>query len=303
MLASIATSWATLLSLPFAEPAAVGNLIVTDVTTSSVSLSWAQPEGKVTWYIVRWAGGEDTTTETSFVIRNLTPGSQYNISVAAVAGVASNEGDGGSAVTFTRKFRPTSDLESSPLLNTTYVWCAGPEKPGNIMLTSRGTDYLSIRWSLLKGKFQYFRVNVSEAQSGSVYYNETKANTADIIGLGPGRIFAITVSTVAGNFTEASEEYRFATCKFTIGLSSSNGPHKLTYRACGCQSPTLLVPSSAGRQTRLSRWSGRLLHWWTARQTSDTMSPTNPAAEKWKISPRLSTTQSCPIFPLELFTI
>lgn len=101
------------MSLPFAEPAAVENLIVTDVTTSSVSLSWAQPGGNVTWYIVRWAGGENTTTETSFVITNLTPGSQYSISVVAVAGVASNEGDGASTVTFTRKFRPTSDLESS----------------------------------------------------------------------------------------------------------------------------------------------------------------------------------------------
>lgn len=86
------------------------------------------------------------------------------------------------------------------------------------MLTSRGTDNLSIRWSLLKGNFQYFRVNVTQADSGSLFYNETKANTVDITGLSPGRIFAIAVSTVAGNFAEASEEHQFATGKFNIPL-------------------------------------------------------------------------------------
>lgn len=94
--------------------------------------------------------------------------------------------------------------------------CAGPAKTENITLASQGTDHLSIRWSLLNGDFQFFRVNATRVDSGSVYSSDTKATTSNITGLYPGRLFAITVFTVAGNFVEASEEYRFATSKFNI---------------------------------------------------------------------------------------
>lgn len=96
-------------SLASAEPAVVGNLSVTNVTTSSLSLSWAEPEGSATSYTIRLAGEgvnvENSTSETSFVIEDLTPGSQYNISVAAVAVAPSNEGERAFTSTFTRKFR------------------------------------------------------------------------------------------------------------------------------------------------------------------------------------------------------
>ncbi|TWW75630.1 Receptor-type tyrosine-protein phosphatase eta, partial [Takifugu flavidus] len=174
------------------KPAVVGNLTVTNVMTSSLSLSWAEPEGNATLYTIRVAGEgeniENTTTETSFVIKKLTPGSQYNISVAAVAVHPSNEGERASTSTFTR-----------------------PEKPGNIELTERGTVSLSIRWPLPRGKFQHFLVDVNETGSGSVYKNATTANAASITGLGPGRSYAITVTSVAGSFEETSEQYEFAT--------------------------------------------------------------------------------------------
>lgn len=67
--------------------------------------------------------------------------------------------------------------------------------------------------------FQYFRVNVTEVDSASVSYNETtEATSANITGLGPGRFFAITVSTIAGKFSEASKEYQFATGRFSVNL-------------------------------------------------------------------------------------
>lgn len=106
-------------SLTFAEPAAVGNLTVTDVTTSSLSLSWAKPEGNFALYTIRLAAEganvEHNTTETSFVIEDLTPGSQYNISVAAVAVGPSNEGERAFTSTFTRKFRSIGPTVRSTL--------------------------------------------------------------------------------------------------------------------------------------------------------------------------------------------
>lgn len=106
-------------SLTFAEPAVVRNLTVTNVTTSSLSLSWAEPEGNAALYTIRVAGEgkniENTTTETSFVIKELTPGSQYNISVAAVAVDLSKEGERASTSTFTRKFRSIGPTVRSTL--------------------------------------------------------------------------------------------------------------------------------------------------------------------------------------------
>lgn len=94
--------------LAFAEPAVVKTLAVIDVTTSSVSLNWTEPEGNADSYTVQWTVGGVTsnnmTTETSFTIENLIPGSQYNITVAAAAAVnSSNEGERAFITTFTSR--------------------------------------------------------------------------------------------------------------------------------------------------------------------------------------------------------
>lgn len=83
-------------------------------------------------------------------------------------------------------------------------------------MTERGTVSLSIRWTLPRGKFQRFLVDVNKTGSGSVYKNATTANVVNITGLGPGRSYAITVTAVAGSFEETSEKYEFATSKFPI---------------------------------------------------------------------------------------
>lgn len=106
----------THLVLHCAEPAVVGNLSITDVTTSSVSLNWDKPVGNATSYRIQWTLGgstfSDSSTDTSFNITGLTPGSQYNITVSAVAVDSSNEGESILKTTFTRK----SILWETPLI-------------------------------------------------------------------------------------------------------------------------------------------------------------------------------------------
>lgn len=95
------------MSHAFAEPAVVKTLSITEVTTSSVSLIWTQPEGNVTSYLLKWTSGghtaSNTTDDTSFTIIDLTPGVQYDITVAAVAGDLTNKGEGSSRTTFTSR--------------------------------------------------------------------------------------------------------------------------------------------------------------------------------------------------------
>ncbi|XP_049928086.1 receptor-type tyrosine-protein phosphatase eta isoform X2 [Epinephelus moara] len=174
------------------KPDKVRNLSITEVTKSSVSLDWTQPEGNATSYIVQWTAGGDTpnntTTDTSSTIYGLVPGYQYNITVAAVAVNPSNIGEGTLKTTFTE-----------------------PEKPENIRITARGTNYLSISWTLPEGRVDHYVVNISNEELTYLYSNETSANTAHLTGLYPGRIYFIRVASVAGNFMEVSDRASFAT--------------------------------------------------------------------------------------------
>ena len=76
-------------SLSLSEPDVVRNLTVSEITTSSVSLIWAEPEGNSSFYRVQWTGGEinllANMSKTSTIITNLTAGVQYTITVTAVA--------------------------------------------------------------------------------------------------------------------------------------------------------------------------------------------------------------------------
>ncbi|KAK1887148.1 Receptor-type tyrosine-protein phosphatase eta [Dissostichus eleginoides] len=176
----------------FTKPAGVENLSIIAVTNSSVSLTWKQPKGNVSSYSVQWNAIRETLTinnttiETNFHINNLMPGVEYNILVAAVAGNSSNKGAGTLISTFTR-----------------------PEKPENIKITARGTSYLTIEWALLLGRADHYVVNISN----EIYSNSTTTAgmVADFTDLFPGRLYDITVTAVAGNFSETSEQSSFAT--------------------------------------------------------------------------------------------
>ncbi|XP_071395777.1 receptor-type tyrosine-protein phosphatase eta-like [Centroberyx affinis] len=175
------------------KPEVVRNLTVTEVTTSSVSLNWAEPEGNATSYTVQWTAGADalsniTTNDTSIIITELLAGSQYNITVAAVAGYASNEGASSLVTTFTR-----------------------PEKPGNIQVTAKGTDNLNIDWTLPSGKVDHYVVNISNEEVRFLSSNTTGLTTVSFSPLYPGRIYIITVTAVAGHFSNTSDQSTLAT--------------------------------------------------------------------------------------------
>ncbi|XP_062276922.1 receptor-type tyrosine-protein phosphatase eta [Scomber scombrus] len=176
----------------FTKPAVVNNLTETVVTTSSVSLTWTQPEGNTTSYIVLWTAEEkvlnSTTSETSFTINGLIPGTKYNVTVAAVAGDSSNMGEG-----------------------TTTPIATRPVNPENIMVTAKGTDNLNIKWTLPEGRVDYYMVNISNENLQYSYSNTTTITTAHFTSLHPGRVFVITVTAVAGKFSNTSDQYPFAT--------------------------------------------------------------------------------------------
>ncbi|KAM9807799.1 receptor-type tyrosine-protein phosphatase eta-like [Neosynchiropus ocellatus] len=175
----------------FTKPAVVRNLSIVELTTTSVSLSWTPPEGNASVYILNWTDGADmfsnVTAGTSFAIVNLTPGSQHDIAVTAAVGNLNNEGEKTWIMTFTR-----------------------PEKPPRVTVTP-ATDSLSISWMLLSGRADHYVLNVSNEDLMYSHSSITAFTTANVAGLQPGRLYNVTVTSVAGDLLNTSDVNSFAT--------------------------------------------------------------------------------------------
>lgn len=100
------------------------------------------------------------------------------------------------------------------IINFNLLYCSGPTKPGNITVMTPGTDNLNVQWTLLEGGFDHFMVNISNQELDYSNSSRTTNKTANFTNLHSGRIFVITVTAVAGNFSNSSEPSSFATSKF-----------------------------------------------------------------------------------------
>ncbi|KAM8891688.1 receptor-type tyrosine-protein phosphatase beta isoform 1-T1 [Spinachia spinachia] len=171
------------------KPEVVRNLTVASVTTSSISLTWIEPEGSSSFYRVQWTDGNVThsnnVTTTDITVTQLTAGVQYEITVTAVTNEGSAEGHDASVSQYTM-----------------------PEKPENITVTASGTNYLNISWTLRDGQVDHYLVNISD---GRLMYLYTKETTVSFTDLKPGREFSINVTAVAGFFHITSDSSIFAT--------------------------------------------------------------------------------------------
>ncbi|XP_005953231.1 receptor-type tyrosine-protein phosphatase eta [Haplochromis burtoni] len=79
------------------------SLTVTDITTSSMFVSWTKPVGNSFFYKVQWTNFSVNVSETFYNIINLTAGVQYEINVTAVAGDGSTEGQSATVTKYTSK--------------------------------------------------------------------------------------------------------------------------------------------------------------------------------------------------------
>uniref|UniRef100_A0A9J8DBF3 Protein-tyrosine-phosphatase n=1 Tax=Cyprinus carpio carpio TaxID=630221 RepID=A0A9J8DBF3_CYPCA len=79
----------------YTKPVMVRNLRVTEITISSVSLTWDEPVGKRDFFRIQWTEKMThvTATNTSYHINDLTAGVNYTFCITAVAGDKSTEGE------------------------------------------------------------------------------------------------------------------------------------------------------------------------------------------------------------------
>uniref|UniRef100_A0AAZ1XZ88 Fibronectin type-III domain-containing protein n=1 Tax=Oreochromis aureus TaxID=47969 RepID=A0AAZ1XZ88_OREAU len=157
--------------IKYTKPAVVKNLTFTGFTTTSVSINWTKPDGGVDWYIIQWNGTQQVssrTNETFFTIPGLTPGTLYNISVAAASVNQSNAGDNSYISTFTK-----------------------PAVVKNLTFTGFTTTSVSVNWTKPDGGVDWYIIQWNGTQQVS---NRTNETFFTIPGLTPGTQYIISVA-------------------------------------------------------------------------------------------------------------
>ncbi|XP_019211674.1 receptor-type tyrosine-protein phosphatase eta [Oreochromis niloticus] len=159
------------------------SLTVTNITTSSMFVSWTKPVGMSSFYKVQWTGGGTSGSingyETLYNIANLTAGVQYEITVTAVAGDGYTEGQSATVTKYTK-----------------------PEKVKTLTVSEIRTSSIFLNWTDPQGERSLYRV---EWTDGTIKNNKTVTETkVNVTELTPGVCYTFTVTAVAGdNRTES----------------------------------------------------------------------------------------------------
>ncbi|XP_067090238.1 receptor-type tyrosine-protein phosphatase eta [Osmerus mordax] len=178
----------------YTNPDDVTNLFVSNVTTSSVWLNWNSSLER-SFFRVEWTSGNKTgqknTSETSVSISGLVAGFKYTFKVTAVAGNNITEGNSGTTTSFVK-----------------------PERPANISVVGRGTSYLYVEWILPAGRVDVFTVSLSNEDLKPMTTNQNISNVkkeANFTDLQPGRLYLLTVTSIAGSFSSQTDGDQIAT--------------------------------------------------------------------------------------------
>ncbi|KAK2842038.1 hypothetical protein Q5P01_012238 [Channa striata] len=159
------------------NPATVTGLNITEITTSSLSLSWTKPVGNSSFYKVQWTddivSGSLNVSATSTTITNLTAGVRYYINVSAVADDKVTEGQPSSVFQYTK---PAVVVNLTVSITASSVFLSWTQPVGNTLFyTVQSTD-------------------------GSLNMNLNTTQTyVNITGLTPGGQYTFTVRAVAGD--------------------------------------------------------------------------------------------------------
>nr|XP_024658922.1 titin isoform X19 [Maylandia zebra] len=164
----------------YTKPEVVTSLSAVNVTTSSVFVSWTKPVGSSSFYIVQWTNFSVNVSDTFKSITNLTAGVQYEITVTAVAGDGSTEGQSATVTNYTK-----------------------PEKVNDLTVSEIRTSSIFLNWTEPQGQRSFYRV---EWTDGTINMNKTVTETkVNVTELTPGVNYTFTVIAVAGDNNTQSD--------------------------------------------------------------------------------------------------
>ncbi|XP_073485015.1 tenascin-X-like [Aquarana catesbeiana] len=160
-------------------PEKVQSLAASNITTTSVSLSWLQPTGNASSYQIQIQENPSfsiivNSPTTSYTIQNLVPGNYYTFLVSALVGGNSIKGD------------------SSVTVNYTI-----PEKVQSLAASNITTTSVSLSWLQPTGNASSYQIQIQENPSFSIIVN-SPTTSYTIQNLVPGNYYTFLVSALVG---------------------------------------------------------------------------------------------------------
>ncbi|XP_060759539.1 receptor-type tyrosine-protein phosphatase eta-like [Neoarius graeffei] len=160
------------------DPDVVTNLMVSNKTPSSVSLTWNEPNGTWSYFNVNWTDGSVTnssnTSNTSYTVTGLTAGVNYTFTVTTVAADGQTAGAPTQISAFTK-----------------------PDVVANLTVSNKYTSSMSLTWNKPNGTWSYFNVIWTD---GSVTNSSNTSSTSyTVTGLTAGVNYTFTVTAVAAD--------------------------------------------------------------------------------------------------------
>ncbi|XP_067849831.1 receptor-type tyrosine-protein phosphatase eta isoform X1 [Heptranchias perlo] len=167
-----------------------GDIVVTDITNTSISLSWGRPaELNATQYnfsiTYSSSNGNNSITEaTNFTtITDLQSGTNYTIAVVTIV----------------------NETKSDPVVKAVFT---KPNEVQNVKVVDASTNFVTLKWMRpmdYQDVYQYMVQTEGNPAPTSAYRNITVINeNATISGLTPGTKYNFTITTLAADGTRAN---------------------------------------------------------------------------------------------------
>ncbi|KAJ8249090.1 hypothetical protein GJAV_G00231070 [Gymnothorax javanicus] len=197
----------TFTKIVYTRPGAISNLRVSDVTSSSVLLNWAEPQGEAALYRVEWAHDStnlsETTSETYMRISGLNAGTLYTFRVIPLAGDGTTEGDATELQQFT-----------------------GPYPVLGLNATTVNTTAVILQWHRPQGYQEGYSYRVETSGCTPAPQNQTEQEPmATITGLTPGTncFFTVYSQVQTGTEGEPTSVYQYTKPEKVTPAVSSKG--------------------------------------------------------------------------------
>ncbi|KAF4095333.1 hypothetical protein G5714_024411 [Onychostoma macrolepis] len=165
----------------YTKPDVIRNLRVTNITTSSVFLTWTEPDGNRSFFKLQRTDDKTnkTTTNTSYNITDLTAGVNYTFCITAVAADQSTEGETVCISQFTK-----------------------PDVIRNLRVTNITTSSVFLRWNEPAGKRNFFKIQWTDDKTNR---NSTTNAFYNITDLTAGVNYTFCITAVASDESTEGE--------------------------------------------------------------------------------------------------
>ncbi|XP_051739166.1 receptor-type tyrosine-protein phosphatase eta isoform X5 [Ctenopharyngodon idella] len=240
----------------YTKPNVIGNLTVSEVTTSSVFLSWNEPIGNRSFFKVKWTNKTKETSNTSHNITDLTAGFNYTFCITAVA--ADNSTEGG-AICISQYTKPNviGNLTVSEV-TTLSVFLSWNEPTGN-------RSFFKVKWTNKTKETSNTSHNITDLTAGVNYTFCITAVAADNSTEGDAICISqytkpdvimnltaddITTSSVLLNWTKPNgESSRYCVEYEDKNVTTENTSIKINYLVSGAQYTLKVFAISADHVT------------------------------------------------------